>query len=177
MTDSKRFWTVHNDWPIQNDSDRFKIKTIQDDSDQFNTILDESVQSVQLRWNLSDFAGYVRLRWNLWNMSNRPTVLGHVQLHWNTIRILQSPRLKRTTFWLIGPLDSEASRGQKLSDIILSNCIGICPTALENVLLRWNTVQDESVQLCWNLSNYVGILWKFHKLLTAWTTFRLIGPR
>ena len=97
------------------------------------------------------------------------------QLYWNMVKFEEMT--PRTTFWLIGPLDSEASRGQKLSDIILSNCIGICPTALENVLLRWNTVQDESVQLCWNLFNNVGILWKFHKLLTAWTTFRLIGPR
>ena len=54
-------------------------------------ILDESVQ---LRCNLSDYAGYVQLRWNLWNMPNRTTVLGYVQLRWNTIRILQSPRSK-----------------------------------------------------------------------------------
>ena len=52
----------------------------------------------------------VQLRWNLWNMSNRPTVLGYVQLCWNTIRIEQSPN---TTFRLIGPIASEASRGQK----------------------------------------------------------------
>ena len=34
--------------------------------------------------------------------------------------------------------------------------ITICPTALEYVQLCWKTIQDEFVQLRWNLSNYIG---------------------
>ena len=53
----------------------------------------------------------------------------------------------------------------------------ICPTELESFQLRWvcpSTLESvEYVQLCWDMSNYVGILFELSKVAR---TFRLIGP-
>ena len=46
----------------------------------------------------------------LWNKSHYVGIFPTVLKYWNTIRIEQSPN---TTFRLIGPIASEASRGQK----------------------------------------------------------------
>ena len=90
----------------------------------------------------------------------------HVGIVPNRLDTFQ-PNLKRfqegwKCFWVIF---ETLWKNSQVSDVILSNYVGICPITLESVQLRWNTMQDESVQLCWNLSNYVGILRKFYKLL------------
>ena len=157
-------------------------------------------QSIQLHWNMWHMES-VQLRWNTiqdeyfqlrWNLSNCVGIL--FEFYKVTLWI--------TTFWLIGPRQRSLSRSKthkstsgrharwppgtyqvgKLSDINvskcieicptmlesvqlrwdtiqdnLSNCVGICPITLESVQLRWNTIQEDSVQLRWNLSNCVGM--------------------
>ena len=129
--DSKRFWPIQTEYdrfktiltgskrlcPIQNDSDRFKTILTNSKSKRFKMILTDSItiqndsrricptelESFQLRWvcpSTLESVEYVQL---CWDMSN------YVGILFEFYKVLAW-----TTFWLIGPLDSEASRGQKL---------------------------------------------------------------
>ena len=111
LTNIKRFWSILNDsgrfkpnltdskrsLPTKNDSDRFK--TILTDSKWFRMILDELSNCVGIFPTTLISVEYVQ-------SSNCVGICPTTLEFYKVLAWLR-------TFWLIGPLDSEASRGQK----------------------------------------------------------------